>query len=144
MIPNRLQTLRSPSIIEMMVALASEKFPSNDSPVPQGSLVALADSHTYYGSDEYTFQLLLTIDCKHLYGIRIWDLFNYCGQDVSRFNYHVGVELPDQETGAWFLPRDPQFQTKKFVAARQFGQPDTFWALENPPLNGNYNFPITE
>lgn len=141
---SRLQMLHNPSIINMMVALASETDPSEDSPVPQGSLVALAETHIYYGDDAFTTQFLITVDLKHLYGIRIWDLYNYCHQNVSRFEYHVGVELPDQETGDWLLPRNPTFQTKKFVAARQFGQPYTFWALENPPLNGNYNFPVTE
>lgn len=145
---HRLKGLPNPTIPGLIQALAAENTPKGQV-YPGGSLEALAKCHDSLG--EAVIPLFVVLDMKHLYGQRIWDLYKFCKEDIKRFIYHVGVELPDQETGNWivprdpiFLPRNPAYLTKEFAAARRFGQPGFFWALENPPADGNYEFPILE
>lgn len=88
---------------------------------------------------------MLIIDGKRLYEHRIWDLYKLCGRDIERFKYHVAVELPNQETGELSVtgPYSPDFDNKEFWEKRRFGQPGSFWALENPPSETDYKYPIS-
>jgi hypothetical protein len=87
---------------------------------------------------------LTCIDLKHLYDERIWDVFELCGQDINRFIYHVEMELPDQDTGLPGIsgPYVTQIDQEEFFAKRKHGAPGSFWALENPPTDPNYEYPI--
>lgn len=87
---------------------------------------------------------MVTLDTKRLYDSRIWDLYKLCGQNIERFKYHVLIELPHQETGQVSVsgPLSPSFDDKEFWTKRRFGRPGSFWALENPPTETNYEYPI--
>jgi hypothetical protein len=91
---------------------------------------------------------VLLLDTKHLYGERIWELYCLCDEDLERFKYHVDVELPDQETGKISAtgPYAPRYDDKKaledFWEKRSFGKPGSFWALEHPPSERAYKYPI--
>jgi len=87
---------------------------------------------------------ILTLDTKHLYGERIWELYCLCGEDLDRFKYHVGVELPDQITGELSAmgPYRPDRNDTEFWEKRRFGKPGSFWALEQPPSEKDYEYPI--
>lgn len=87
---------------------------------------------------------LVILDSKRLYGSRIWELYKLCGQDIERFKYHVQVELPNQQTGQLSAtgPYGPGFGNTEFWEKRKFGKPESFWALENPPDDPNYEYPI--
>lgn len=98
------------------------------------------------GKDASGFMSVLGCDSKRLYGSRIWMLYkDVCGEDIERFRYHLDVELPNQETGQLSVtgPHAPPFgdEGKPFWAARKFGKPESFWALENPPGCG-YRYPL--
>jgi len=87
----------------------------------------------------------LSIDEKRLYDERIGELFQLCGNDVKRFVYHIDIELPNQETGDWRMAGPFAMRCRRapgFSEARQFGQPGSFWALESPPDNPYYKYPI--
>jgi len=92
------------------------------------------------------FEIFLTIlDSKRLYGSRICELYELCGKDVKRFIYHVKTELPNQETGKWGVTGEYAMQflrRPELRAARQFGRPNSFWALEHPPTKADYEYPI--
>lgn len=81
---------------------------------------------------------------KRLCGCRITELFNLCGRDVGRFVYHVQVELPNQETGAYYAKGHHAIlcMSGEFKRRRSFGKPGSFWALEHPPTETNYQYPI--
>lgn len=92
---------------------------------------------------------LLLMDEKRLYVHRIAVLFSLCGEDIERFKYHVFVELPQQETGAvlvagpYFRNLDPNSESGRvFAAKRSFWKPGSFWGLENPPKERDYEYPI--
>ena len=88
---------------------------------------------------------LLNFDTKRLYGSRIWELFSdVCGKDIQRFKYHVDVELPNQETGELSVsgPWAPSLGNEEWWQRRQFGEPGSFWALEEPPTDPYYEYPI--
>lgn len=88
---------------------------------------------------------ILMLDSKRLYGHRVWELYkDVCGEDLERFRYHVGVELPNQETGQLMVsgPYSPDLNDKDFWTKRSFGQPGSFWALKNPPSERDYEYPI--
>lgn len=87
---------------------------------------------------------VLILDSKRLYDHHIWNLYKMCGYDIERFKYHVAVELPNQETGILSVtgPHAPRLHDKEFWQKRTYGQPGAFWALENPPLETHYEYPI--
>ena len=105
---------------------------------------ALLDCNVFLGFNQ--FQLFCTeLDAKRLYGYRIWELYELCGQNAERFIYHVDIELPNQETGAWRMTGPYALKCRKiagFTARRQFGQPNSFWALQNPPTSPEYEYPV--
>lgn len=88
-----------------------------------------------------------TFDTKHLYGSRIWKLYrDVCHENFGRFLYHLQMELPNQVTGELSLcgPHLAGMDSATELAFRQkrsFGAPNSFWALEHPPL-GAYEYPI--
>lgn len=106
-----------------------------------GALRVLAE---WFHSSPMAVIEMLSLDTKRLYDNRIWDLYKLCGQDIERFKYHVLTELPNQETGQLSVsgPHSPDFDDKEFWEKRRFGQPGSFWALENPPSEANYEYPI--
>ena len=122
------------SILEIMGAL-SEGNP--------GALRVLTE---LFGEDGRGFPDVIGCDSKRLYGSRIWVLYkDVCGEDIRRFRYHLQVEPPNQETGELSVtgPHAPRFDVddSAFWAARAFGKPGSFWALQNPPGRG-YRFPL--
>lgn len=98
---------------------------------------------------------LIVMDSKRLYGHEIARLFELCGgdidsdNDIARFKYHVCVELPNQQTGEITI-RGPYFEDldvdteagRDFFLRRQYWEPGSFWGLEHPPAERNYEFPI--
>lgn len=107
-----------------------------------GALTVLMD--WMQSSDIALFQVL-TLDSKKLYGSRIWELYkDICGEDLDRFKYHVLTELPNQETGILSVSGtySPDFDDSEFWERRRFGTPNSFWALEHPPVSADYEFPI--
>lgn len=124
----------SMSRLEIMVAL-SEGDP--------GASRALSE---LFGAGGEGFLDVLNCDSKRLYGSRIWMLYKeVCDENIERFRYHLQVELPNQETGKLNItgPHAPPFgaDNSAFWAARAFGEPGSFWALQNPPGRG-YRFPL--
>lgn len=96
-------------------------------------------------SDPLGFLAVLPLDSKRLYGKRIWELYLLCGEDIERFKYHYRVELPNQETGELRVNGAIEYELTiddKFWAKRRFGKPGSFWALENPPFERKYEYPI--
>lgn len=90
---------------------------------------------------------LLAIDNRRLYGSRIWQLYELCDCDIERFVYHVELELPNQVTGVVSVTNWSEYglsvtDIDDWLAKRQFGRPGSFWALENPPTEPDYAFPI--
>ncbi|HEY1063794.1 MAG TPA: hypothetical protein VGE30_00680 [Candidatus Saccharimonadales bacterium] len=87
--------------------------------------------------------MLTCLDLKHLYDDQIWEVYLLCGKDIDRFIYHVQMELPDQLTGhhATSGPYIGQVD-EEFYAKRKFGKPGSFWALEHPPAETDYAYPI--
>lgn len=109
------------------------------------SLVALRACYNVLG-EELCFGFFGWIDEKQLYGQRIGELFWLCGGDAGRFMYHVECELPNQGTGVWY-PCDGPYAwlsgNGSFGAARQDRvPPHSFWALPEPPVNPDYDYPI--
>lgn len=98
--------------------------------------------------DQGEFLLVLLFDSKHLYGTRINQLYNeICGGDKDRFLYHLQMELPDQGTGKLSItgPYCGQLGregTDAHFAVRTHGKPGSFWALETPLTDSNYEYPI--
>lgn len=122
------------SVTEAIAALGGDNY---------GSLSALM---ACLMTEPLALSSFLTIDGKHLYDEHIWKVFKHvCGEDPARFLYHVQVELPDQETGELRItgPYSTQIEdTKAFFAKRTFGKPGSYWALEHPPTDRNYEYPI--
>lgn len=94
--------------------------------------------------DHEGFMSILSLDTNKLYGHRIWELYKLCGQDMDRFLYHIDMELPNQATGQLFItgPYCGEVDTDAHFAARKYGKPGSFWALENPPTDTKYAYPI--
>ncbi len=99
--------------------------------------------------DNGEFFLVLLFDSKHLYGTRITQLYKeICGEDMERFLYHVQMELPDQGTGKLSItgPYCSQIgfgeESNAYFVARKYGKPGSFWALENPPTDPFFQYPI--
>jgi len=98
--------------------------------------------------DQGEFMLVLLFDSKHLYGRRITQLYNeICGGDKERFLYHLQMELPDQGTGELsvtgpYCGRLGREEMAAHFATRTHGKPGAFWALETPPTDPNYEYPI--
>lgn len=93
--------------------------------------------------------ILTHVDSKHLYGVRIGELYrDVCGRDIDRFDYHLSMELPCQicgelsTTGPWLAFDSPELD--RHFELRRHGKPNSFWALENPPDYPDYAYPITE
>lgn len=92
--------------------------------------------------------ILSHLDSKHLYGIRLYELFvKVCDSDIDRFLYHLMMELPCQLGGEMTFcgPHMAGMSTEQLRThgqARQFGKPNSFWALENPPQTPDYEYPI--
>ena len=110
------------------------------------SLEALRACYNALG-EEYCFDFFGWVDEKQLYGQRIGELFRLCGQDAYRFMYHVECELPHQGTGVWYLSEGSSYSwlcgDDSFGAARQDRvSPHSFWALPEPPVNPDYDYPI--
>jgi uncharacterized membrane protein len=133
---NRLVDLPDSSFETMLQALVLEE----DGSFAPGAVAVLLGCRDMLGSAINT--LLVTLDIKHFYGTRLWELFTYCQEDYARFIYHVCIELPEQISGHWLVPDDPRYQTAEFVALRQFGRAGSYWALQNPPDDGGYQFPL--
>lgn len=96
-------------------------------------------------------QIIELICLKHLRGSRVWELYEeICGRQMDRFIYHVMLELPCQCCGRFnFIPVEyatsmgfSEASAKSHWLARQHGKPNSFWALEDPPTERNYQFPI--
>ncbi|MDD5489402.1 MAG: hypothetical protein PHP25_01830 [Candidatus Moranbacteria bacterium] len=93
----------------------------------------------------------LVMYLKGLLGRRILELYKICGYDLDRLQYHVFVELPDQRTGkliSTVYPYDeimgmwdPE-RARHHFEARQYGAPNSFWALKDPPQEERYEYPI--
>jgi hypothetical protein len=120
------------SNIDMLMAMSEEN---------PGALTVLLK--LLNGEDGF-FKILL-LDSKKLYGSDIWVLYkDICGENLNRFIYHIDMELPDQDTGELGIMGPYSIDTdKEFWDLREFGKPKSFWALENPPTNAYYTFPIT-
>ena len=90
------------------------------------------------------FGFLSVLDLKHLYDQHIWEVYKLCGQDIHRFIYHVEMELPNQATGELMTtgPYASRVDRATHFAMRQHGKPGSYWALENPPADRNYEYPI--
>lgn len=123
-------TSPSMSVLEVVMALAEDNM---------GAAKVLIE---VLDADPMGLVCLQVIDNKRLYGSRIWQLYELCGRDIKRFMYHVNVELPNQETGVLPMSVSRIFGPEEWLAKRQFGQPGSFWALENPPTEPDYAFPI--
>lgn len=96
---------------------------------------------------ESGFMEILGLDTNRLYGHRIWDLFKLCGEDIERFSYHIAMELPNQATGQVsvtgpYCGKLGEEGLKAHFAARKYGKPGSFWAMENPPTDPNFAYPI--
>ena len=107
-----------------------------------GAVMVLSKWHS---SSPMAIIEMLILDTKRLYGPRIWELYkDVCGEDFERFKYHVQVELPNQETGVLSVtgPFSPDFDDTSFWEKRTSGRPDSFWALDNPPTESDYVYPI--
>lgn len=87
---------------------------------------------------------LNALDLKHLYDSAIWEVYKLCGQDLDRFIYHVCMELPNQATGELGVTGSycSQVDLESFSAKRKFGKPGSYWALEHPPTEEDYAYPI--
>jgi len=88
---------------------------------------------------------LSSINEKRLFDNRIVKLYELCGRDVQRFIYHIDIELPNQETGEWGMSGPYVVQcmrTPGFSHARRFGKPNSYWALEHPPTDPHYRYPL--
>ena len=112
----------------------------------EGNPGALRVLMELFGKDGAGFLDVFGCDSKRLYGSRIWMLYkDVCGEDIERFRYHLQVELPNQVNGKLSItgPHAPVFgeDNSAFWAARKFGKPGSFWALQNPPGRG-YRFPL--
>lgn len=89
--------------------------------------------------------MVTVLDMKHLYDHHIWLVFKeVCGEDIDRFIYHVSMELPNQLTGKLSVsgPYIGQVNLNEFQARRVFGAPGLYWALEKPPRDPHYTYPI--
>ena len=89
-------------------------------------------------------ETIYDIDSKRLYGARIVQLYGeVCGWDLDRFIYHVGMELPNQETGQLSTAgKYARYADRDFLQKRMCGEPGSFWALAEPPTNRRYEYPI--
>lgn len=108
-----------------------------------GSMKVLMD---WIEKDRHAFLgILNSIDGKHLYDEHIWNVFKLCGEDLDRFIYHVEMELPDQLTGTPSISGMycRGIDHEEFFAKRSFGKPGSYWALENPPTEADYSYPIS-
>ena len=79
-------------------------------------------------------------------GLEVCELFLACGQNLERFRYHVTTELPDRNTGKLTLVSGkyaPEPGDREFWRKRAFGRPGSYWALKNPPIKVDYEYPIT-
>lgn len=86
------------------------------------------------------------LDAKGWSGLEVWELFLACGQNLERFRYHVTTELPDRDTGKLTLVSGkyaPEPGDREFWCKRAFGRPGSYWALKNPPIKADYEYPIT-
>ena len=82
------------------------------------------------------------LDAKGWSGLELWELFLACGQNLERFRYHVTTELPGKLTlvsGKYA----PEPGDREFWRKRAYGRPGSYWALKNPPLKADYEYPIT-
>ena len=87
----------------------------------------------------------MTLDLKHLYDEHIWEVYrNVCGEDLNRFIYHVQMELPNQATGQHSMNGRyiEQVNPETFASRRRFGKPGSYWALEVPPIETDYAYPL--
>lgn len=86
------------------------------------------------------------LDAKGWSGLEVCELFLTCGQNLERFRYHVTTELPDRNTGKLTLVSGryaPEPGDREFWRKRAFGRPGSYWALKNPPIEADYEYPIT-
>ncbi len=88
--------------------------------------------------------ILTVLDMKHLYDHHIWVVYSdVCGRDIDRFIYHVSMELPNQVTGKLSTSGPYRSQVNdEFYKKRTFGTPGSYWALQEPPHDPNYAYPI--
>lgn len=92
--------------------------------------------------------IVSNLDSKHLYGTNLYEVYvKVCGSDMDRFLYHLYMELPCQLCGeiGFTGPHLADMNEEEFSAhasARQFGKPGTYWALQDPPDNPDYEYPI--
>lgn len=147
-----LNRIRKPMTEADFVALgrAKERIEMTDD--IQGMLLKLCEGHALalkvltrlLNESKNGFMQILGLDTNRLYGARIWDLYKLCGKDLERFEYHLDMELPNQGTGHVSItgPYCSKVDQDAHFAARKFGKPGSFWALENPPTDPNYEYPI--
>ena len=80
---------------------------------------------------------LSVLDIRHLYGRELWEVYHrICGRDISRFIYHIEMELPCQICGKLDflsgkrLMEMTEQEKKLHCYVRRFGSPGSFWAVE--------------
>jgi|GEM_PF-963906 len=115
------------------------KLLSSGSP---GSMTVLME---WYAKDPFALLEILVLDSKRLYDEHIWDVYSrVCGENLDRFIYHVQMELPNQVTGELSITGsyNRMVDTRAFFAKRTFGKPGSYWALEDPPTDRHYDYPI--
>lgn len=138
-------TSPSMTVLEVVVALAEDRTDTDTvaAEINSGAAKVL----TEVVAQPMGLMCLWAIDNKRLYGSRTWELYELCGRDIKRFVYHVEWELPNQKTGEFSMLGGGLYHAssatlEKWLAKRRFGRPGSFWALENPPTEPDYAFPI--
>jgi len=127
----------------------------NDSPLSLAELFVQIDQgwtktldllRKWYLSSPDALDEMRALHSKGWCGLEVWELFLACGQNLERFRYHVTTELPDRNTGKLTLVSGkyaPEPGDREFWRKRAFGRPGSYWALKNPPLKADYEYPIT-
>ena len=127
----------------------------NDSPLSLAELFVQIDQgwtktldllRKWYLSSPDALDEMRALHSKGWSGLEVWELFLACGQNLERFRYHVTTELPDRDTGKLTLVSGeyaPEPGDREFWRKRAFGRPGSYWALKNPPVKADYEYPIT-
>lgn len=99
-----------------------------------------------YLSSPDAIEEIRILHAKGWSGLEVRELFLACGQSLERFRYHVTTELPDRDTGKLTLVSGKyalEPGNREFWRKRVYGTPGSYWALKDPPLKADYEYPIT-